>query len=65
MVRPVLTDVGHRLRRDFVTALFTGVPAVAGLTETQRRQLHGLLTKVAARQERPRPDAYPAGFPEP
>ena len=50
MVRPVLTDVGHRLRRDFVAALFTGVPAVAGLTETQRRQLHGLLTKVAARQ---------------
>ncbi len=46
----VLTDAGHRLRREFVAALFTGVPAVAGLTEAQRRQLHGLLTKVTARQ---------------
>lgn len=44
----VLTPAGHRLRQEFVAALFTGVPAVAGLTETQRRQLRDLLTKVTA-----------------
>jgi DNA-binding MarR family transcriptional regulator len=42
----VLTDAGHRLRQEFVAALFTAVPAVAGLTEAQRRQLRDLLTKV-------------------
>lgn len=44
----VLTDAGHRLREQFVAALFSGVPAVAGLTETQRRQLRDLLTQVTA-----------------
>ncbi len=44
----VLTAAGRRLRRDFVAALFTGVPAVAGLTEAQRRQLRDLLTQVTA-----------------
>jgi DNA-binding MarR family transcriptional regulator len=44
----VLTDAGRRLRQEFVAALFTGVPAVAGLTEAQRRQLHDLLIQVTA-----------------
>ena len=44
----VLTDAGHRLRREFVAALFNGVPAVAGLTEAQRRRLRDLLTQVTA-----------------
>jgi MarR family transcriptional regulator, organic hydroperoxide resistance regulator len=42
----VLTDAGRRLRQEFVAALFTGVPAVAGLTEAQRGQLRDLLTQV-------------------
>jgi MarR family transcriptional regulator, organic hydroperoxide resistance regulator len=44
----VLTDAGRRLRQDFVAALFTGVPAVAGLTGFQRRQLRDLLAQVTA-----------------
>lgn len=43
-----LTDAGRRLRQEFVAALFTGVPAVAGLTEPQRRQLRDLLVQVTA-----------------
>jgi DNA-binding MarR family transcriptional regulator len=42
----VLTDAGRRLQQEFVAALFTGVPAVAGLTEAQRGQLRDLLTQV-------------------
>ncbi len=44
----VLTDAGRRLRQEFVAALFTGVPAVATLTEAQRRQLRDLLTQATA-----------------
>jgi MarR family transcriptional regulator, organic hydroperoxide resistance regulator len=44
----VLTAAGRRLRAEFVAALFTGVPAVAGLTKAQRQQLHDLLTQVTA-----------------
>jgi DNA-binding MarR family transcriptional regulator len=42
----VLTDAGRQLRQEFVAALFTGVPAVAGLTEAQRRQLRDLLLQA-------------------
>jgi MarR family transcriptional regulator, organic hydroperoxide resistance regulator len=42
----VLTDAGHHLRQQFLTALFTGVPAVTGLTGSQRRQLRDLLLQV-------------------
>lgn len=44
----VLTDAGRQLREEFVAALFTGVPAVAGLTGAQRRRLRDLLTQVTA-----------------
>jgi MarR family transcriptional regulator, organic hydroperoxide resistance regulator len=44
----VLTDAGRRLRQEFVAALFTGVPAVAGLSDVQRRQLRALLGLVTA-----------------
>ena len=42
----MLTDAGRQLRQEFVAALFTGVPAVAGLTEAQRRQLRDLLLQT-------------------
>ena len=43
-----LTDDGRRLFRRLATQLFTAVPAVAGLDETDRLALRDLLTKVLA-----------------
>ena len=50
---------------EIVAALFTGVPAVAGLTEAQRRQLHDLLTKVTASQGTIPTEWLAGGLPEP